>query len=136
VLALLNGLSPYLGLKTESSYTMFSNLRTEGGEWNHYLLPRQLQVFGFQDDLVSILRSNDPYLMRLAAGGYRLPPLELQRHIALHPDAALVYETRAGRFASRRAADDPRLTRPTHTLLTKLLIFRPVPAPERNECLH
>ncbi|HIE71964.1 MAG TPA: hypothetical protein EYP98_18285, partial [Planctomycetes bacterium] len=31
----LNGASPYLGLKTEHSFAMFSNLQTEGDEWNH-----------------------------------------------------------------------------------------------------
>jgi len=135
LLAFANGLSPYLGLKTENSYTMFSNLRTEGGEWNHYLVPQQLQVFGLQDELVRVLSSQDPYLRRLAAGGYRIVPLELRRYSAEHPDTALSYETRDGRFSARRAAEDPRL-RPPPAVLAKLLLFRPVPPAERNECLH
>jgi hypothetical protein len=136
LLVLLNGLCPYLGLKTENSYTMFSNLRTEGGAWNHYLVPRQLRVFGFQDHPLRILASNDPYLQRLARGGYSLVPFELRRYAAEHPDAALEYEGAGGRFRARRAADDPRLARPPQPLLAKLLLFRPVPPPERNECLH
>ena len=35
VLVLLNGLCPYIGLKTETSFTMFANLRTEEGLANH-----------------------------------------------------------------------------------------------------
>lgn len=136
LLALTNGLSPYLGLKTENSYTMFSNLRTEGGEWNHYLVPKQLQVFGFQDELVRILRSNDAYFAKLAAGGYRLVPFEFQRHTAKHPDAVLAYESGGRRATLRRAAQDPKLAEPPHPVLAKLLLFRPVPPPERNECLH
>lgn len=136
LLVLLNGLSPYLGLKTENSYTMFSNLRTEGGAWNHYLVPRQIQIFGFQDHPVRILRSNDAHLERLARGDYRLVPFELRRYTAEHPDVALVYESAGARVAAPRAADDPRLARPPQPLLAKLLLFRPVPPPERNECLH
>ena len=34
VVLVLNGMSPYLGLKTTAAFTMFSNLRTEPGHWN------------------------------------------------------------------------------------------------------
>ena len=48
----LNGCSPYLGLKTETAFAMYSNLRTEGGQSNHLLVPAGVQLFGFQQDLV------------------------------------------------------------------------------------
>ena len=51
-LLILNGLSPYLGLKTATTFNMFSNLRTEPGRWNHAFVPEAVQVFGYQDDLV------------------------------------------------------------------------------------
>lgn len=136
LLVALNGLSPYLGLKTENSFTMFSNLRTEGTGWNHYLMPRRLRVFGFQDEPVRILGGSDPELQRLARGGFRLVPFELRRYAAEHPDASLVYESAEGRFDARRAADDPRLARAPDALLARLLLFRPVAPAERNLCLH
>lgn len=135
-LVFANGLSPYLGLKTEHSYTMFSNLRTEGDTWNHYLMPRSLRVFGFQDEPLRILRSNDPYLRRLARDDFRLVPLELRRYAAEHPEISVVYEGPEGPVAARPAADDPFLARPPQPLLAKLLLFRPVSPPERNVCLH
>jgi NADH:ubiquinone oxidoreductase subunit 6 (subunit J) len=46
-----NGLMPYLGLKTETSFAMYSNLRTEGGYSNHWLMPASLQVWDYQRDL-------------------------------------------------------------------------------------
>lgn len=131
-----NGLSPYLGLKTENSYTMFSNIVTEGGTWNHYVMPRSLRIFGFQDEPLRILRSNDPYLRRLARQDFRLVPLELRRYVAEHPDVSLVYESSEGPVVARRAADDAFLARSPHPLLAKLLLFRPVASPERNVCLH
>lgn len=42
-LFLLNGLSPYLGLKTEFSLAMFSNLRHE--PWRHLLIPSRWRPF-------------------------------------------------------------------------------------------
>ena len=65
VLIFLNGAAPYLGLKTETSFSMFSNLRTEGGSTNHQFIPVSTQIFDFQKDLVSILTSNDPRLQNL-----------------------------------------------------------------------
>ena len=61
------GATPYLGLKTESSLAMFSNLRTETAP-NHFLVPKGLQVFGYQDDVVQIVS----VVGRRADGG-RLP---------------------------------------------------------------
>ncbi len=135
-LVLLNGFSPYLGLKTEHSYTMFSNIRTEGEVWNHYLVPRGVRVFGLQDQPLRIVRSSDPYLERLGRRGYSLVPFDLQRWAQQHPDAAVVYDTPEGRRRVPRAADDPFLAEPLHPLLVKLLLFRPIPPPERNACLH
>lgn len=40
---LLNGLGPYLGIKTEFSFAMFSNLRRD--PWRHLLIPATLRPF-------------------------------------------------------------------------------------------
>ena len=48
LLLAVNSVSPYVGLKTESSFTMFSNLHTEQGSWNH-LIPEVVRVFPYQD---------------------------------------------------------------------------------------
>ena len=56
-----NGTLPYLGLKTENSYAMFSNLRTEGGETNHYVVPSNVQIFDYQKDVVEIISFPIPY---------------------------------------------------------------------------
>lgn len=61
--------SPYIGLKTESSINMFSNLHTEGGETNHLLFARPPYLFAYQDDVVEILDSSHPYLLHLRERG-------------------------------------------------------------------
>ena len=53
-LFVLWGATPYLGLKTESSFSMFSNLRTERNS-NHLLMPESLKLFSYQDDAVDVV---------------------------------------------------------------------------------
>ena len=56
LLVVYNGLCPYLGLKTESSWAMYSNLRTEIRP-NHIFMPTWLQVAGYQQDLIEIVEN-------------------------------------------------------------------------------
>ena len=83
LVVVLNGLSPYVGLKTETSWAMYSNLRTEVHP-NHFLVPASVKVFGYQDDLVEILATSLPAFAgvrgrRRAADLLRAPP-DVQRH--------------------------------------------------------
>lgn len=55
VLVFANGLAPWLGLKTQTTFSMFSNLRTEF-QANHVFLKR-VPLFSYQDDMVEILAS-------------------------------------------------------------------------------
>ena len=48
------GFGPYLGLRTQISFSMFSNLRTEERP-NHLFIPALLQIFDYQKDLVTVL---------------------------------------------------------------------------------
>lgn len=45
-LLVLNAAAPYLGLKTQFTFSPFSNLRTAPGAWNHLLVPEGVRVFG------------------------------------------------------------------------------------------
>ncbi|MGI9591403.1 MAG: hypothetical protein ACR2P8_08545 [Myxococcota bacterium] len=131
-----NGFSPYLGLKSEHSYAMFSNLRTEGGTWNHYLMPRGLRVFGYGDQVIRIRGSSDLYLQNLARHGFGLVPLELRRHVARRPGLSVTYVRDGQVVQSGRAAGDPFLMEPLRPLERKLILFRPVPPLGGNACLH
>lgn len=54
LIILINGFSPYLGLKTENAFAMFSNLRTENRSTNHFFIPNNFQLFSYQDQIVKI----------------------------------------------------------------------------------
>lgn len=71
LLALLNGACPYLGLKTQSTWSALSNLRVEGGVSNHLLIPAWLQPFSYTRECVTVTKTNVPALQELhiASGG-------------------------------------------------------------------
>jgi hypothetical protein len=87
----LNGLSPYLGLKTETSFAMYSNLRTEGNRPNHLFFPGWMSIFREQQDLVEVLDCSVPELRQLADRKLQLPFFELCSELSTHPEASLLF---------------------------------------------
>jgi hypothetical protein len=135
LLMVLNSVSPYVGLKTESSLTMFSNLHTEGGQWNHLLIPEAARVFPYQDHPVRVLASNDPALDAQGHDGVRLVPFELERHLRSHPGTVATYATTdAWGEKVLTAGPGSNAAPPTRRLLDKIVKFQPVPPPERGGC--
>jgi hypothetical protein len=140
-LVVLNGALPYLGLKTETSFSMFSNLRTEGGSSNHLIVRRPLRLGTYQDDLVAIVASSDPELRRVAEAGFRLPYFEFRSYLSRKlragvPDLEVTYRRGGAERSIRFPLDDPALSRPDPWLPRKLLYFRPVAPEDRGVCQH
>jgi len=137
VLVFVNGVSPYLGLKTEHSYAMYSNLQTEGDAWNHLILPQGMQVFDLQDDLVEIVETSDSYLTSRAVGrDLKVVWLEFRRHLQPRSDASVIYRRGGVEYRVERVGDDPLLSEPLPWLARKLLWFRHVAEPDKNYCKH
>ena len=107
-LLVLNASSPYLGGKTTSSFTMFSNLRTEGGESNHLFLPR-LNFPTKQDDLVEIHTTSNAFLRQVAAAGHRVAYHEVRRAVRDDPSASVEFTRSGERFTLEDASVDPDL---------------------------
>lgn len=132
VLLLAIGLQPYLGLRTIPTFSMFSNLRTEGRRTNHLLMPdTAFRVASYQDDLVTLVDARPPQLRRLARQGAKLTWFTLrsgvQRLAATGAtEIALVFERGGRRRAVLRAELDPELMEPIPWLERKWLAFRPI----------
>jgi hypothetical protein len=140
LLTLLNGVSPYLGLKTEASFAMFSNLRTETSS-NHLLVRQSVDLLGLQSDLVTIESSTDDQLQQIAERGYLLPLWELQAYVRARtevsgPDFTVTYTRKGVRRSVERAGRDAELSRQGQFLARKLVAFRPVAANGPNPCRH
>ena len=134
-LLVLNGLLPYVGLKTETSFAMYSNLHTEGGRTNHWFMSPRLQVWNYQRDLVRVRRTSVSQIQRLANRGYVWTYYEFKWMIQEHPDASVTYEHNGVIRRVPRVADAPELA-PGNRLLRKFLRFRPVAGSDRTLCIH
>lgn len=136
ILLLLNSVCPYLGLKTESTFTMFSDLKTESNEWNHVVLPKDIQVFPYQSDIVRIIASSDPYFSFLARSRQRLPFEEFHRETYLRLDASVSYERAGVVYSLDKIGDDPVLSRKPSLFVRKVMKFRPISSHDELEHRH
>jgi hypothetical protein len=129
-LVLASGLSPYVGLGTLHSFSMYSNLKTEGPHRNHAFLGPWLEVFGYQRDLVEIHSSNVPELQDLADRRWTIPWVGfvrlVQRHAAIAPRVTVAYARDGQVREVPDAARDPELTAPLSLFERKLVGVRPI----------
>lgn len=131
--------SPYLGLKTMTALSMYSNLGTEGGRWNHLVVPPGVKVFGFQDDLLILTGSNNVKLDAAARTGRLLPRFEVRRQLRLQSGPVWA-EYVDGERTFRVQRDGETLVDPQGLLdggslvLDKLLHFNFVDAGSRQGC--
>lgn len=150
ILMCLNSLSPYIGYKTTNSIAMYSNMRTENGQNDHFFMPR-FPLFGYQADLVEVLDSSNLDIAKLKGWpvlygdpDIRLPTyityFELRRAVSRTEDAGLwVRYKRKGverlydRTLSQRPDDDLDAILPIW--LEKTAMFRPI-FKDRAYCLH
>lgn len=122
LLVLLNSLSPYLGIKTEATMTMFSNLQVEYGATNHLFIPR-LPVLTPADDLVAVLESSNQKIKIFEQTGELYTWHELRREMAKTPSASITYDRGGDVFSYGVASENAELVS-TDPLLHKLLGFR------------
>lgn len=91
-----NGLTPYLEVKTALGFNMYANLVTVAGESNHLVVRRTLHLSHVQDDLLQVVRSNDPDLALYAEDGYLVPERNLLDYLARHPEVAVLVRDEEG----------------------------------------
>lgn len=115
------GLMPYLGLRTAGTFSMFSNLRTEGPRSNHLLLgSNPLKRWGYQEDVVWILSlppevvDMDPKNAELE--GSALPVVEFKKMIYDWTQAGqtvpVVFEYQGQTYDSPNIVQDPQWQTP------------------------
>ena len=140
-LAILNGLSPYLGVKTRSGFTMYSNLRIDQGYSNHLFMPASADLFGLLSDRVTITDSSNEQLLKgLKAPEQQLPYIALCAYLSgmdgtptTHaPGSSVTYLRSGADFSAVRGEALPADCPPW--LLRKLLFFGPVGAGSERDC--
>jgi len=156
-IALLNGATSYLGLKTVANYSMFSNLRTEGGQTNHFLVPPgRFFIADYQNDLARVTAVEEvppdrwSWWARLTGipasrwvsdvPGVRVPFFEVRRTLQAWRasgghSASIVYERHGERHNVPDAFADEEMMRPMSFWERRFLAIRPVQEDgEESEC--
>jgi len=131
-----NGLCPWIGLKTQTCFSMYSNLRSEA--FGNHLFLKRVDLFGYQKDLVQLVESEpdllDPTasptrLQHFANSGRIFPYFELRRLVSEYPgDFHAVYRRHGENQGVARMGDlevgDEQLFTPIPVLLRNFLWFR------------
>lgn len=148
---ILNGVSPWIGGKTQTSFSMYSNLRTEGV--GNHLFMKRIDLMPFQEDLVKIIEvepnlldpSNRPKnISNFANPGHKvLPYFEFRRLVTTtdEQDFSIIYEQGGEQKQLIRSGDtitgDEGLLVPIPLVVRKVLWFRRLNAMEGPmPCTH
>ena len=88
---IINAATPYLGIKTIGTFTMYSNLQTENSSSNHFLVDR---YFGSMplDDMVEVISSDHSVLNSFAQSGYWITNHELTRILSESPTSSVQFQ--------------------------------------------
>lgn len=158
-LATINGATIYLGFKSVANYSMFSNLRIEGGFTNHFLPARSVLLSPDIDELVEVVRfdvrvstaatvpPSAEQLSRLRRQfrwltepfPVRIPRLELRRAVWLYAQGGVGVQVQYIENGIRRASTgitgDPKLAEPLSWTHRWLRAYRAVdPSPAASRC--
>lgn len=131
----LNGLSPYLELKTATGFNMYANLVTAEGESNHLLITRTAGLRAGQGETVTILDADHEGMAEYVDSGFRLPVANLADFLADHPDVSVTYRLADGTVETASgAAPGTVVPRSMPWWEEKFLLFRAVPIDDPPAC--
>lgn len=128
-------LSPYFGLKTESSIAMFSNLHTEAGITNHLMFTEPPYLFDYQRDVAEIVATSSPLLQPVAAKRDSMVWFSVQRFLQDNPTHWVSFQRDGVLHERVSAASIAHLPQP-NWLERKFLIFKTVDFDRPKACTH
>lgn len=128
--------SPYVGLRTEGTIAMFSNLHTEGGITNHLVIQKAGTLFDYQRDVAMIRASSDANLQRMAERGNQgLVMHSLQEYLRKNPTQWVSYDLNGVRY-EKVTANSAALPAAPNWWERTFLIFKPVDFNRPKVCTH
>ncbi len=130
----LNGLSPYLELKTATGFNMYANLITADGASNHLVVTRTAGIRRDQAATVEILSSDDAGLAAYADTGFALPVVNLQDYLADQPDISVDYRLDGVVVEHRPGRPGPVVPLAMGWAVERFALFRAVPLADPPAC--
>lgn len=135
ILFFVNGASPYLGLKTESSIAMYSNLHTEAGQTNHLIHGQLPFAWGYQNDIVVPISSNSSgFDARHVGKDQAMVRYELDRLLARRPELEVTF-MHNGEVKSN-GPDWRNTYKEASPLARGFLLFKPIDFARPKVCSH
>ena len=141
------GFSPYLGLGTAGTFSMFSNLKTEGSTSNHLLLSQNpFKIFKYQEDTVKFYvafseKNNQKFYLDLnnrRFAGNSLPLVEFKKSIynwtKNNEKVSMMFKYQGKAYPTRDIVNDPTWKTSKRNWEMKLMNFRLISSVEPNEC--
>jgi hypothetical protein len=140
-LMIFSGIAPYLGLHTLNTFAMYSNVRTEGGSSNHFVVPAGLQIFSYQRDLVDIVETNITSLQRVVTMDMLLPYQQLRVEITKEMKKGrqgihVVFLRDGETISTTHAEDHPQLGEPVNAAAYKFGNFRAIEKSGGRACTY
>jgi hypothetical protein len=137
------GFNNYLGLRTSGTFSMFSNLVTEGDHSNHMLLgSNPFKIWGFQEDVVEIVAVTPAvqgFYRHMPYPGQLIPKVEFVKILeALKKwpwtDVRMKVIYQGKTFATERAGKDPHFVFRAPWYQKKLMLFRAIQKQGPQKC--
>jgi hypothetical protein len=143
VIFFINGFAPYIGLKTEATIAMFSNLHTEDGQTNHIFFDTPPYLFDYQSNIVHVLEAPPEFVhwaerhaqRAYPDGQFTLVAFAFWDYLHKNPETAVTYSDGTQTHRVERAADvlhEHELS----WLMRKILTFKPVDFTRPKVCSH
>ncbi len=124
VLLIVNGISPYLGLKTRTSFSMYSNLIITDESSNHLFISKSLDILGILKNRAYILDVTGPCISQFIKGA-EYPIFELSRIMYKCPDADIKFDYKGVKYSSDQIEGMTLLSESSNSFLRSFLIFSP-----------
>ncbi len=137
------GFSNYLGLRTAGTFSMFSNLKTEGTVSNHYLLSSNpFKIFSFQENVVEVIAVDERiegFYRKMPKVGQLIPRVEFSRILdrlreenRLRAHLEVIYQ--GVTYKTEKAGYDPTFDFQVPAWQKKLFKFRAIPKEGPQHC--
>jgi hypothetical protein len=108
LLLIVNAASPYLGIKTIGTFTMYSNLQTENSTSNHFLIDRYFHSMPM-DDMIEIKHSDHSLLSWYSQEDRMITYHELRRVLSGSPESSVQFIRGGEEFRFDKAKNEEEL---------------------------
>jgi hypothetical protein len=91
-IVVLNGVAPYLEVKTATAWNMYANNLTAAGESNHLIIRRTYPLTAGNVDPVVVVETEDPGLALYVDSGYAIPWDRFRHYLSSRPEVSVTYQ--------------------------------------------